>query len=301
MKDIKSVLEYLKQNNKSVRILKKVKRSQLVVIVFEADNQYYIAVFNKKNEIIVVDDVYLRKIEKNQIQERLKDFILTIKHFTEQERKKREIENNNAFVRYKKNGKKIKLKRKKDKTELRYTGKHLDDLLYLWGLLRLTLTYADETGKEVFELKKSNTGYLIMLSKTDLLRDKFIAKLYNRLAKIFRNLGIFDGTNEAKYLDEKFEEYYKLSAKKLKEKNNGKQVYYIDIYLVLYMLQLWKEQVKHKKELLSIDYSIMYKIIVDICEEYQNDEEALDNTHYFVEELYHNTYQKYNWFMKLHK
>ena len=317
MKTLKDILEHLKNKYKEVSIYKQLKKRSLVLRIFEAKNSkkyYYISVFNKRNEIVAYDNIYIRKIAKAEIKERIKKFNLAIKQIEDEERRKREIENTNGMARYMKNGHKLKNKKPQQKKDigLRYKGKKLDDLLYLWILLRMTLTYADEAlddnNEKMFQFEKTDIGYLKMVSKNNAADTKLIADIYNRLASLFRDHKIFNNTPEIEYLDTMFEKYYKQAMQKLKSKNKGKNIYHIDIYLVLYILQLWKEQVEHKtlKEF-KPDYTMLFKIVTTICEKY-SDDVALSNTDYFAEELFHCVYggvdeagkQKYSWFMRLH-
>ena len=311
MKTFKEVLEHLKAKYNEVRVYKMVKKHNLIVRIFETKNKrklYYIAVFDKKGNIRILDNVGLKIIPKSEISNRLKNFNNLIKDLEIKERYKRNAINSNEVLKYsknKKNGKKLKNKKAKEtpKIGLKYKGKKLDDLVYLWGLLKMTLTYSDEA-KERFKLEKTPQGYLKMVviaeNKSD--DDKFIVELYAKLAMIFRQLKIFDGTPEVEYLDRMFEKNYKIGAEKLKQKSKGKEVYYIDIYVVFYMLQLWKEEVQFKSFEIRLDYPLFYKIIEVIYSRYENDENnVLENTEYFVEELYHLVYEKYSWFMKLHK
>ena len=307
MKTLQDILLHLKRKYQDVRIYKMIKKHNLVVRIFETKGKrtlYYICAFDKKGNIIKFDNLSLKIISKTEITQRLKNFTSIIKDLEVKERAKRNVINNNGLFRYKVNGTKIKNKKKKEiqTIGLKYKGKKLDDLVYLWGLLRLTLTYADEA-KDRFKLEKTPQGYLKMVitaeNKND--DDRLIVELYAKLAILFRQLKIFDGTPEVEYLDRMFEKNYKLSAEKLKQKNKGKEVYYVDIYIVLYLLQLWKEEVKFKSFDIRLDYKIFYKIIEYIYEKYEDDEnEVLGNSEHFVEDLYHLVYQKYNWFMRLH-
>lgn len=311
-KTLKEVLNILKEKYQNIRICKQIKKHYLVLKIFEVKSTktyYYIAVFDKKNNIIFYKDTpSVKRIAKKNIPIAIKNFVTHIKEYETNLREKKQLENKNEIIKYHKNKKKLKNKRKKEKKDigLKYKGKKLDDLVYLWFTMRMILIYADNL-KDKFELVKNPTGYLTLATKQDFSDDKFVASSYNKIVALMRKLKIYDNTAENKYLETMFQKIYSKAANALKAKNHNKTTYYIDIYLILYLLQLWQEQVQfksYKNGDANFDYDLLYKIIPVVYDRYEKeDPKAIENSEFFIEEVFHNIYgsKNYSWFMRLHK
>ena len=290
MTNLKNVLEYLKAKYNEVKIFKIEKKHNTTIRIFETKGKrtlYYVAIFDKKNNLLSK----VKIISKDKITDKIKEFSKISKEVKNKIRAEKIKINENEIKKY---------DLKSQTNKIKYKGKKLDDLIFLWGLLRLVLTYADNL-KDRFTLTRNKLGYFDIKAATEDKEDKFMTQIYTELTTLFRVMNFVGKTATEKLLDKKFEENYIHGASKIKEANNNKTTYYIDSFLIIYYLQIWNEQVKDKKLKIKVDTEVLYQLVENVYIEYEEkDIKSIENTELLVEEIYHKIYSNYKFFMKLH-
>jgi hypothetical protein len=318
LKNLKGVLAYLKEKYNQVRIYKTVKKSIFIYQVFEVISKnnrklYYFAMFDKKNNLYVVDDKEaFKKIAKSSIDKRIKESLKYVDVVKNSQRAGNVKKNEMGFKSITKQKAEKLLRPKKIDVAKRFRNdKEFADWTWIWTIIRFGLLHLDSEEK-YFEVIVENKRPTIKIKKDVKIskEEMLIYKIYSRLVNITKDEELLKGTTKYELLETRFEKLYKHSAREISQKTKGKSFYYSDVYHLLYMIMLWQNNVKNKKidtiMLFSKEYLQSVYEMLNKFEELADDEkeqnvtwDIIDNSCVFADLWFNENYKDFKEIGKL--
>jgi len=313
MKNLKDILEHLKNKYDEVKIYKRVKKNIFVYVVFETKKNnrryYYLAVLDKKNNIYLNSNKKesFTRVAKKDITTRINNAIKYINEVKTKQRLDFITKNENALVRVSLNNRIFKKSKKHKNSERFKNEKEFADWSFIWAILRFCLIHIDEE-KKLFNVEQNkDTGLLNVTIKENANPDeieKLIYKIYIRLSKQFRDNNILADTLKGELVEVEFERNYKQVANKIKTKMKGKSFMYLDTMFIFYLVQLWQEQVENKTldtivlfgaDTLQMMYDKVNELVdISLAGTDKNiTEEVVDNAVFFGDLWFNENYRKF--------